>query len=110
MRSPTRLATIAGVLYLLLFGAAFNEGYPYRRSDRSQESAAAASRRAASRRRRWPPSRSNGTGGHVGRPRRKQLAVHRGDAVQYQAGIADTAIDNGYDLSHAGPDGGPLNN
>jgi hypothetical protein len=26
-----------------------------------------------------------------------------------QAAIADTAIDNWYDLSHAGPDGGPLN-
>jgi hypothetical protein len=26
-----------------------------------------------------------------------------------QAAIADTAVDNWYDLSHAGPDGGPLN-
>jgi outer membrane protein assembly factor BamB len=39
------------------------------------------------------------------------------DAAQYlivvqtstQAAIADTAIDNGYDLSHAGPGGGPAN-
>jgi len=27
-----------------------------------------------------------------------------------QASIADTAIDNWYDLSHAGRNGGPLNN
>jgi hypothetical protein len=40
MRSPRTLARIAGALYLLLFGAAFNEGYVLPHVVRSGDAAA----------------------------------------------------------------------
>src|SRR5262249_4603728 len=42
MRSPKTLARIAGLLYLLLFGAAFNEGYVLPRVVKSGDAAATA--------------------------------------------------------------------